>query len=352
VTPLRFETEYAPLWKELEAALQQFEDGRLDRRNVATRVDAARMAALYRSSCEHLALAQERAYRIGLIQHLQLLTYRAHRVIYRHQDFGSGRLRQLVLVRIPQAVRLHRIYLLAATLLLMVPTLLAGWTTYRDPTFSLQMLQPAQLEEFRQMYGGADGAIGPGRDAGADMGMFGYYILHNITLGFQCFAGGLFAGLGSVFFLVYNGLFGGVVAGYVTADGHALKFYSFIVTHSAFELTAICLSGAAGLRIGRAWLAPGRRTRLQSLKQASREAIVLVYAVFGFLVIAAAIEAFWSAAPWVAPSAKFIAGGVAWTLVIAYLALQGRNRPASAGTVPSGREPFEGTAAREGSDAH
>ena len=56
-------------------------------------------------------------------------------------------------------------------------------------------------------------------------------------------------------------------------------FYSFVVTHAAFELTAIVLSGAAGLRIGHSMLAPGRHTRTQALVVAARESIVIVYGV-------------------------------------------------------------------------
>ena len=109
--------------------------------------------------------------------------------------------------------------------------------------------------------------------------MFGFYIRNNVGVAFQCFAGGLFAGLGTLFFLAYNGAFSGALAGYLTERGLSYTFYSFIATHSAFELTAIVLSGAAGLRIGHALLAPGRLTRLQSLVQATRDSAVLLYGV-------------------------------------------------------------------------
>jgi len=336
MTPVRFEAEYAPLWLELEAALDRIERGPVPtafgKAAPATGpagVDAARMTALYRRCCEQLSLAQERAYPIVLTQRLQTLTQRAHQLIYRRRDYGSGRLKRLALVDLPQCVRLHRRYLLAAILLFLVPALLAGWAAYRDPSFALRLIDARELESFRQMYSNGPDEIGRHRGAPGDWAGFGFYIMHNISLGFQCFAGGIFAGLGSVFFLVFNGLFSGVLAGYLTQYGYASNFYPFVITHSAFELTAICLSGAAGLRIGRALIAPGRRTRVESLRRAAAEAVVLVYGVFALLVVAAALEAFWSAAPWIAASVKYAAGACAWALVIAYLSWQGRPGPPS-----------------------
>jgi uncharacterized membrane protein SpoIIM required for sporulation len=288
---------------------------------------------LYRRACEHLALAQARAYPIGMTERLQQLTYRAHRLIYRRQDFGAGRLKQLLLVDIPRSVRLHRNYALFAVLLFLVPTLLVGWATYRDPAFALHVVSARELNLFLDMYSGDSSMLGSVQGAQSDWSRFGYYIMHNISLAFQCFAGGLFGGIGSAFFLVFNGVFGGVVAGYLTQYGYAGNFYSFVVTHAAFELTAICLSGAAGLRMGYAFIAPGRSSRLEALKLAAGEAVVLIYAVFAMLVVAAAIEAFWSAAPWIAPAVKFGVGAAAWAAVLAYLVWQGRARAA----VPSTR---------------
>ncbi|MEO8923517.1 MAG: stage II sporulation protein M, partial [Caldimonas sp.] len=156
--------------------------------------------------------------------------------------------------------------------------------------------------------------------------MFGHYIRNNVGIAFQCFAGGLFFGIGSLVTLALNGIMAGSVAGYLTSRGDGQNFYSFVVTHGAFELTAIVLAGAAGLVLGRSLLAPGRRTRLAALQQAARQAIVLVYGITAMLFVAAALEAFWSSARWVEPNVKFAVGGACWVAVIAYFVFQGRPR--------------------------
>jgi uncharacterized membrane protein SpoIIM required for sporulation len=322
------------MWQELDAALDAAEHKRLPRKKGEPRppgraerakaIDGARLSLLYRRACEHLALAQARAYPIHLTQRLELLTHRAHRLIYHRSDLGAARLKQLVLVDFPQSVRAHRIYLLVATLLFMVPMLLVGWASYQDPGFMLHMTSAQELQKYDQMYSNGSSAFGRERSAETDWSMFGFYIMHNIGIGFQCFAGGIFAGLGSVFFLVFNGASIGGIAGYLTVRGHGDNFYPFVATHGAFELTAIVLAGAAGMRLGHALLAPGRLTRLEALKAASRDAIVVVYGVIGMLLIAAAIEAFWSSSTWVAPAVKYGVGAACWLLVLSYLRWQGR----------------------------
>ena len=329
MTPVKFEADYQAVWDALDAALEQAEGNaakpsKANQANAPTLATGAELAAMYRRSCEHLALAQARGYPIHLVQRLETLTQRAHRLIYRQQDYGLARLGRLILVGFPQSVRAHRWYLLVSALLFVLPMVLVGWATYRDPSFILHLLDADKVKEYEGMYSDSAKALGRMRSADSDWKMFGYYIMHNIGIGFQCFASGIFAGLGSVFYLVYNGLFAGAIAGYLTNHGHSTNFYSFVVTHGAFELTAIVLAGAAGLRLGYSILAPGVYTRVQSLKRAALDAVVVVYGVVGMLLIAAAVEAFWSSASWVLPSVKYAVGGACWVLVLAYLTWQGR----------------------------
>lgn len=341
MTPLQFEADYAPMWAELETALTHVEGGRkrfsvsLRKRPAQTgdAPDAARLARLYRAACEQLALARARAYPAHLTNRLESLTQRAHRLIYRRTDYGAARFAQLFLLDFPQAVRAHWRYVLVAGLVFGVPLLLLGLATYLDPGFILTLHDAQAVRGYEDMYGPAAASIGRERGADTDWMMFGFYIRHNISIAFRCFAGGIMLGLGSLYALAYNGAIIGSLAGYLTARGHAETFYSFVVTHGAFELSAAVLAGAAGLRLGHALLAPGRRTRRAALELAARESAVLVYGVVAMLLIAAGLEAFWSSARWVVPAVKFAAGGLCWTLVIAYFVGQGRaaRLPSAAG---------------------
>lgn len=322
MTPLAFETRYQDEWQELEDLLDRV----LHRKKVGANKTVAgeRFTALYRRACEHLALARARAYPAYLLDRLERLTGDAHQVIYQQRGLGANALARLFAADFPAAVRAHAPYVWLAAALLALPALVVGVLVYLRPELVLSVFDAKTAASFEEMYSSASQAVGRARDAGGDWVMFGYYIRNNVGIAFQCFAGGLFAGIGSIFFLAYNGAVFGAAAGYLTERGLGPTFYSFVVTHGAFELTAIVLSGAAGLRLGHALLAPGRHTRLHSLVHAARHTIVLVYGFTAMLVVAAAVEAFWSSAGWLPPPLKYGVAAGCWLAVFAYLSLQGR----------------------------
>jgi uncharacterized membrane protein SpoIIM required for sporulation len=325
MTPLKFEALYQEEWQELERLLDRVLNRKAGPKRPQAPVQGERIAALYRRACEQLALARARSYPAYLLDRLDRLTADAHQVIYQQREIGFAALWRIFARDFPRAVRADVGYVWAASVLFVLPTVVLGFLVYGQPDLILSVVDAETVAQFEQMYSDAAESIGRTRDAGSDWTMFGFYISNNIGVAFQCFASGLAAGLGSIFFLVYNGALAGGVAGYLTERGLGASFYSFVVTHAAFELTAIVLSGAAGLKLGHALIAPGRRTRGQSLVQAAKECVVVVYGVTAMLVVAAAFEAFWSSAPWLPHSVKYVVAGVCWFAVFAYLLFQGRN---------------------------
>jgi uncharacterized membrane protein SpoIIM required for sporulation len=325
MTPLQFEALYSGEWQELDALLQRFFGKRSKERMTAAH-PGERLTMLYRRVCEQLALARARAYPAYMLDRLEQLTGDAHQAIYQRREFGVAAIKQLISVDFPATVHAHAAYILVAAALLVLPMRVVGFLVYYRPDLILSVVDASTAGSFEEMYSPDAESFGRLRQAGTDWVMFGYYIMHNVSLSFQCFAGGLLAGIGSVFFLIYNGAIIGAVGGYLTERGLGATFYPFVVTHSAFELTAIVLAGAAGLKLGHALLVPGRRTRLDSLVFAARGCTALLYGSTAMLLVAACIEAFWSSARWIPPAAKFSVAALCWFAVLAYLTLQGRRR--------------------------
>jgi uncharacterized membrane protein SpoIIM required for sporulation len=322
MTQQEFEARYAPTWDELTQML----DALGTRKRARAAAELERFPHVYRQLCSHLALARERGYSLALVERLNQLMLRGHQALYNARGVRRSALLAFLTSEFPARVRREwRLMLLA--LLLFGGPLLGAWLAIQvNPELAYTLLDPRQAQKIESMYRSDAPHMGRERDSAGDFSMFGFYIFNNVRIAFQTFAGGLLFGLGSLFFLVFNGLFIGAVAGHLAAVGYGEQFFPFVVGHGAFELTAIVLAGGAGLKLGAALVRPGRRTRLESLRNAAREAVPLVYGIAGMLLIAAFIEAFWSSTTLLPPTTKYAVGAGLWALVLAYFLFAGARR--------------------------
>ena len=309
-----FEAAHAADW----AAFEVFLDGKPS-------FAPAELPERYRRICQHLALATDRRYSPALVDRLNRLALRGHHALYANRRRESQRALEFLLAGFPSQVRREWRLVLAASLLFFGP--LVGLTALLQfyPGFVHYLLQPEQIAGFHEMYDPAARRLGM-READTSLMMFGFYIWNNTGIGFQTFAGGILAGVGTIWFLASNGVILGAVAGYLTEVGYTETFWSFVAGHSSWELIAIALSGAAGLRLGMAVISPGPLSRRAALVAAGRPAVRIMYGAALLFFIAAFVEAFWSPLTEVPFSLKISVGIAGWLLLFAYFSLAGRAR--------------------------
>ncbi|MDQ0652696.1 stage II sporulation protein M [Pseudomonas cedrina] len=319
-----FESRHQPQWQVFAEHLKQLEQGQ------AKASDITDFPHQYRRLCQHLALAQERGYSSYLVDPLQQLALRGHQQLYRHRSQLAANVLGFVLADFPRLVREQWRFVLVASLLFFGSLVGIALLVYLFPDLIYAVVSPQQVAEMQGMYDPDASRLGRAaeRASSEDWMMFGYYVMHNTGIAFQTFAAGLLFGLGSVFFLIFNGLVIGAVSGHLTEIGYGQTFWSFVIGHGAFELTAIALAGAAGLQLGWGLIAPGQLTRGESLRLAARKSVQMLCGAMIFLLIAAFIEAYWSSITVIAPWIKYLVGAVLWLLVGAYLSLAGRNHHA------------------------
>lgn len=320
-----FEAHNGPLWEQLQALLDELQKPRYKRS--LDKAARGRFPWLYRQVCSHYALARSRRYSPALVAQLHDLVLRGHRRLYRRRGAWLWRSLAFIGSGFPLAVREHARYFWFAVALFLLPALLAGGYCYADPELIYSILDEQQVAEMESMYDPANRRPGRELERGSesDFVMFGFYISNNIGVGFRTFAGGVLLGIGSVFFLVFNGLVLGSVAGHLSRIGYQETFWPFVSGHGALELTAIVICGAAGLMLGHALLAPGQLTRSEALKDAASGALRLVMGAALMLVGAAFVEAFWSSSE-MSNAVKYGVAGVLWLFVMGYLAAGGVGR--------------------------
>lgn len=288
--------------------------------------DASEFSRLFRSTCYDLSFASSQEWGAGISKFLNGLVARGHNCFYRSRSGSIKSVFDFLMFEFPILLRSNLSYFIVALILSVVPGTIAGVLVAHDGSLAGRILPGTTQAQFDKMYSEKD------RDSfgtGAEGMMAGFYVRNNVGVAFRCFATGILCGVGTVFFLIYNSIMIGTVAGYMVAKGHSDRFFSFVISHGSFELTAIVISGAAGLVIGHALVHPGQMTRWDALRTRGMVAIKLALGAGAMLVVAAVIEGFWSpsGAP---PILKYIVGTGFWILVIVWLSMSGRGRTSDA----------------------
>ena len=313
----QFENLYRQDWQAFGEQLEQVEKH-------PTQVLSPHFARDYRRICQHHAVSKSRHYSSYLVDELDQMVLRGHRVLYRRKTYFAQAILRFLVTDFPRQVRAQGRLVWLTTAFFYLPALCLALAQLWQPDLIYSLFPPPQVQEMEAMYDPSNITLGEARESPTNWLMFGFYIQNNVGLAFRTFAAGLLAGVGSLVFVVYNGLMLGAVATHLNALGSGTTFFAFVVGHGSFELTAIIIAGAAGLKLGLSLLHPGQVSRLVALRQASGPAIDLIMGAMVFLLIAAFIEAFWSSNNMLAPWQKFGMGGLLWLLVIAYLSLAGK----------------------------
>jgi len=294
--------------------------------DVAARDEIGRdFPAMYRQICHHLSLARTRRYSIALQQRLNQLALDGHQHLYRTRTPFFSAIGRFLASDFPNAFRARWRYMLTATLVFYLPAIGMAIALQVEPDLIYSLMEPTQVSQMEAMYDPANRVLGRERQSDTDVNMFGFYIYNNISIGFQTFAGGLLFGLGSLFYLLFNGLILGAVATHLTGMGFTETFWPFVAGHSSFELTAIVIFGGVGLMLGYGAIAPGRKARWHAIRDQAVSGMPLVYGGTVMLVAAAFVEAFWSSTTWPPIIVKYSVGTILWLGVGLYFGLMGRD---------------------------
>jgi uncharacterized membrane protein SpoIIM required for sporulation len=307
----RWVTRREPDWQRLEALLDQTE-----KQGLASLPpeQISLLASLYRSVSTDLARAQTHQVGEVLIHELQRLTRRSYNQIYqsnRRQEWQQ--VWQFCQWGFPAIVQETLLYTLLATLLFSLSGLLAWWFAWQDPSFIELLVPPEMLRLVRD-----EGQLWMGSIVGSEPTASSNIMTNNISVCVRAVAGGLLAGLGTLYILIFNGLSIGTIAALVAQNNLAFPFWAFVFPHGALELPAIFLSGGAGLLIARALLLPGQYRRVDAFKRYGPQVAQLVYGIVPMLVLAGTIEGFISPNPHIPNGLKYLLGCAIFAGLLAY----------------------------------
>ena len=287
--------------------------------------DVAELSRLYRSICYDLSMVQSREWGARLEQYLNDLVAQGHNCLYRSPPRSVTAVWEFWQSGFPCLLRQRSGSFFLALGLFAIPFLVSTVIGAMRPDLAELVAGKESLDAARESYSDPLYTEFDANYAGQRSYMAGFYVHHNIGIAFRAFALGAFCGIGTAMELLSNGIALGMVFGYMAWVGGAAgdNFFSFVITHGSFELTALVVAGAAGLVLGQGVLFPGNMTRAASLRHHGSQSLLIALGAGGMLLIAALIEAFFSPLP-IAHMVKYVVGTMMWVIVILYLSLAGR----------------------------
>ncbi len=270
-------------WKQLE------EDIEWIRGHSSRRVDPSRLADFarcYRAVCSDLSLSISMGFPDETIRYLHQLVADGHAMLYRSETFRIRDWGRVLCVDVPNRIlRDPCTWIAMAIFWGLFFGSFFGSMLLED--FSTQVVGEATLANMEMMY---SSPIGESSSMNSRSTMTGFYVFNNAGIGLRCFAFGIFLGVGSLVVLAFNAIFLGSIFGHMVLSPHSDNFINFVTAHGPFELTAVALSAAAGLKLGWSIIDTKGWSRGDSLRRTASQAIEIALVATILFFLAAIIE--------------------------------------------------------------
>lgn len=270
----------------------------------------------YRSASADLADIKTSAGRTVHGDHVSTLLSRARLRLTGGSDNVLRQIPRFFALQLPAALyRVRWTTLVIALAFIAVGALVAFWVS-GDAALVATLGTQADLEQY------------------ADESFTGYYSenpaavfagtvwTNNAWIAAQCVLFGV-TGIWPLMVLVQNAVGVGTAAAVMLSFDRGDIFLQFILPHGLLELTCIFVAAAAGLHIFWAWVAPGRRTRGESLASEGRSLATVAIGLVIALALAGLVEGFVTPQPW--PwQLKIVLGAIALGVFLVYMLVIGR----------------------------
>ena len=331
----RFLAERRPVWDRLDALVSRAEDVELSRGELHELVE------LYRRTCSDLNRAQSYTANPEIIGHLNQLTGRAYRFIYRaaHETPILATMRNLVTREIPSAFRKERLAVLVAAAAFLAGTLFGAIAVLVDPANGERLI-PQQFfsESPRERVERIESRSERIENVEEALYFGASLYTHNIKVSFLAFSLAALTIVLGLVILFYNGMILGAVGAMYVLDDVSVFFFAWVGPHGALELPAIIFGGAAGLLIGRALLMPGDLSRGAALRRVLPSVWRIMIGAALILVMAGIIEGSFSqfSAKTIPYAIKIAAAVLLFSGLIAYLFMRRTDGVVQASGLPVG----------------
>jgi uncharacterized membrane protein SpoIIM required for sporulation len=251
-----------------------------------------RLADLFIQVNNDLAFAQTYYPKSNVIRYLNGITSTAYHKIYGQKKSRKG-FSGFWTFEVPMTMYQYRKYFYFAFALFFLMVLIGVFSSVYEPEFVRSILGDAYVNLTEDNIRNGDPlAIYNNSTRFGDFNSFFMIAYNNIQVGLLAFLYGIFGGIGSMYFMMVNGVMVGSFQYMFFERGHFFLSLRTIWMHGAMEIFAMCIEIGAGILMGTSYLFPGILTRKQAFFQKGKAALKIMISTIPFTISAALIEGY------------------------------------------------------------
>lgn len=297
-------------WLEFEKLLYSSSDNKPER-----------LAELFIQINNDLAYAQTYYPKSNVIKYLNGIAVTAYHKIYGKSKAGNG-FKSFWSYEVPMIMYQYRNYFYFSFAVFFLMVIIGVFSSIYEPEFVRSFLGDDYVNMTEDNIAKGDPlAVYNNTTTFGDFNSFFMIALNNLRVGMMAFIYGIAGGVGSLYFMLVNGIMVGSFQYMFFEKGHFFLSLRTIWMHGAMEIFAMCIEIGAGVLLGTSYLFPGILTRKQAFFQKGKAALKIVISTIPFTISAALIEGYLTqyANEMPIPIAAFIVLGTLGFIVWYYL---------------------------------
>ncbi len=291
--------------------------------------DPDEVAVEFTQLVDDLAFAKTFYQQSKVTRYLNAQASKTYMSIYQNRKEEQNRLSDFWKFNVPLTVRRHHTVLLFVALIFIAFFIVGFYSSAHDEGFLREMLGDdyVNMTEANIAQGKPFGVYAQGNELLMWLGI----MINNIFTSFNYFAAGILFCFPSIISLINEGVRLGAFEQLFFSKGLGLESVLTVFIHGTLEISAIVIAVGAGVVMGKGWIFPGTRKRLDAFKQGAKDGVKILVSLVPIFMVAAFFEGFvtrydsmpkWLSGMILLGSASFIA----WYYIIYPILLQKRLR--------------------------
>ena len=248
------------------------------------------LASLYIQLVNDLSYAQTYYPKSKTILYLNNLAAKAFQKIYKTKREDTNRFVHFWKTEVPLIVYEYRRYVLYAFIIFLSFVSIGALSAAHDDSFVRLILGDEYVNMSLENIEAGDpvAVYKSGSNWGSAIGI----TINNIRVGINAFVLGVFAGLGTAYYMMLNGIMVGAFQYFFYQEGVLWESVRGIWIHGSMEIFAIIIEGAAGLILGASIMFPKTYSRMTSFKMGVKNGVKILISTFPFTIAAGFLEGY------------------------------------------------------------